>query len=89
MMASYLNLDGTECLKAKIDEKAHDLFKPKPGKPQLQVSRLFKTRTAEGKETTRFVRNQDVGDVSQIKAMEHVREHTCPISTTARYIFQL
>jgi len=73
-MASYLNLDDVGSLKAKIDEKAHDLFKAMPGKSQLQVYRLFKARFGEGKgkEATNFVRNQDVGNVSQIQALEHV-----------------
>jgi hypothetical protein len=76
MMASYRNLDDAGILKAKIDEKAYDLFKAKPEKPQLQVNRLFKTMIGEDKETTCLVRNQNVGDVSQIKALEHVRNLT-------------
>ena len=73
-MASYLNLDNTESLRAKIDRKAYDLFKAKYGKPQLQVSRLSKVTSGEGKETICFMENQDVESISQIKALKYVRE---------------
>jgi hypothetical protein len=71
-MVSYLNLDDVEIFNAKIDKNAHDLFKSKPGKPQLQVSRLLKTGTRKGNETVSYVRNQDVANISQMKALEHV-----------------
>jgi hypothetical protein len=73
-MVSYINPECLESLTTKIEKKAYDLFKAKPGRPQLQVNRLFKTRTAEGKDIRRFEGNQDVLDVSHIRALEAVRE---------------
>src|SRR5436190_14197566 len=78
-MVSYLNPERLECLTARIEEKAHDLFKVKPGKPQLHVKRVFKTRTPEGKEATGFARNRHISDVSHIKGLEDVRKLIFPI----------
>ena len=72
-MASYLDLDNTESLRAKINRKACDLFKAQPEKPQLQVNRLTEIENGKGKEF-RFKKNQDVIGSSEIKALRHVRE---------------
>lgn len=71
-MASYLNLAESESLKAKIDERATDTFQSLPGRPQLEVNRHLKKRNEEDKEIVCVVRNQDVRNVLEIKALERV-----------------
>jgi hypothetical protein len=71
-MTAHLNFDDVRSLEAKIDEKAHDLFKAKSGKPQLQVSRLLKTELGEEKTALCFEGSQYIKDLSQLKALEHV-----------------
>jgi hypothetical protein len=71
-MASYLDLDESESLKAKIDERAPDTFQSLPGRPQLEVNRRFKIRNEENKEVVRVVRNPDVRNVLEIKSLERV-----------------
>ncbi|KAE8444552.1 hypothetical protein EG329_014476 [Mollisiaceae sp. DMI_Dod_QoI] len=72
-MAPSYHLDDLRSLKLKIDEKAHDLFKEKPGHAELQVTRIFKRRSGkqdEGERNT-FVKDLDVCDLSQVKALRH------------------
>jgi len=71
-MASYLNLDESESLKAKVDERAPDTFQLLLGRPQLEVSRHFKKINEENKETVCVVRNQDVRSVLEVKSLERV-----------------
>jgi hypothetical protein len=71
-MASYLDLDENEILKAKIDEKALDTFQALPGRTQLEVNKHFKKINEENKEVVCVVRNQDVRNVLEIKALERV-----------------
>jgi hypothetical protein len=73
-MASYLNLEDSEGLRAKIDEKASDLFKARKPKPQLQVSKCYKKKTDEGKETMYIERDRDVRNIFELKGLRHVRE---------------
>jgi hypothetical protein len=73
-MASYLNLEASDVLKAKIDEKAPDLFQARKGKPQLQVNKCCKKKTEDGKETLCIDRDRDVRNISELKALRHVRE---------------
>lgn len=71
-MAAYLQLDDVNSLKAKIDDKAHDLFRAKSGVAPLQVSRYFKTKVGKGKEANCFLKNQDVWDNKEVKSLRHV-----------------
>jgi hypothetical protein len=73
-MASYLKLEDNEGLKARIDEKASDIFKARKGKPQLQVNKCYKKKTDEGKETMCIERDQDVRNMFELKGLRHVRE---------------
>jgi hypothetical protein len=73
-MASYLNLEDNEGLKARIDKKASDLFKARKGKPQLQVNKCYKKKTDEGKETMCIERDRDVRNMFELKGLRHVRE---------------
>jgi hypothetical protein len=73
-MTVHLNLDDTRSIEAKIGEKAYDLFKAKPGKPQLQVSRLPETELGEGEAAVLPIGNQHIKGLSQLKALEHVWE---------------
>ena len=68
-MAMYLKLDDVEGLKEKLDGKADNLFRAKPGVPQLQVSRYGRSNDEEGKEGTSFLGNQDVEDLSEIRSL--------------------
>jgi hypothetical protein len=71
-MASYLNLDESDSLKVKIDERASDTFQSLPGRPQLEVNRHFKKINEENKEFVCVVRNPDVRNVLEIKSLERV-----------------
>jgi hypothetical protein len=72
-MVSYLDLEDSESLRRKIDKKASDLFRVRKNKPQLQVTKCYRT-IEEGKETICVERNQDVVNMSELKALHHVRE---------------
>ena len=75
-MSSPLALDDTRSLQTKIDRRAHDLLKGKPGKAPLQVTRIFKGSVDEDKEGEKqvscFVKNQDVWDIPQIRGLQNV-----------------
>jgi hypothetical protein len=73
-MASYLTLEDSGSLNAKIDEKASDLFKARKRKPQLQVTKCYKRTTEEGKGTMCIERDQDVRNMFELKTLRHVRE---------------
>jgi hypothetical protein len=81
-MASYLNLEDGEGLKAKIDKRAQDLFKTRKGKPQLQVNKCQRKKTAESKETVCDVRDRDVSNMFDLKALRHVRDF---VPSTSQY----
>jgi hypothetical protein len=71
-MASYLNLDESDSLKAKIDERASDTFQSLPGRPQLEVNRHFKKINEENKELVCVERNPDATNILEIKSLERV-----------------
>lgn len=73
-MPSYLNLDDVQSLKSKIEDKASNIFQSLPGKPSLQINRHFKKNIEGNKEVVHIVRDQDVRDVSELKALERVRD---------------
>jgi hypothetical protein len=73
-MPSYLNLDDVQSLKSKIEDKASHIFQSLPGKPSLQINRHFKKNIEGNKEAVHIVRDQDVRDVSELKALERVRD---------------
>jgi hypothetical protein len=77
-MASSTNFQSAEYFKNKIDKKADDIFEAKAGKPQLQVNRLFRTGDLDQAKRFKIVRNQDVEDDSQIRALEQVQTHISP-----------
>ena len=74
-MASHLLLDNAQSLPTRIDRKAHDLFKAKPGKAPLQVTRVFQRKIDgdSGKTKSCYVKNQDVWDTPQIAGLKNVR----------------
>jgi hypothetical protein len=84
-MAFKHNFDDIECLQGKIGRIAGRLFKEKPDFAPLQVSRIFKGTIAEDKTTACYVRNQDVWDVSQVKALKNVG----PIELIDPHLLQL
>lgn len=73
-MASYLNLEDSEGLKERINQRAHDLFKPRKGKPQLQVNSCHRKKTAEGNQMPSIEMDRDVNNMFDLKALRHVRE---------------
>ena len=81
-MCLYSRFDDMEELRANIDKKAEDLFEAKPAKPQLQVTRTFKASMGQEKGVVCVLRHQDVGHVSQVKALQRVREHQHLISVS-------
>jgi hypothetical protein len=72
-MSPNFSVDDLDSLRTKIDSKASNLFKEKKGKAPLQVSRVFRGKIGEEKDTPCFVRDQNVWDKSQIKALKNVR----------------
>jgi hypothetical protein len=71
MMASFLDY-GAEYLKEEINERSKDLFKQKPGKPQLQVYRFFKALAPGQNPSLEVMQNQDVRGLSQIEDLKDV-----------------
>jgi hypothetical protein len=60
----------------KINEKAYDLFKEKPGTSPLQVTRIISNRVLNGEEknVNRLVRDQDVWKLPEVKTLAQVRD---------------
>jgi hypothetical protein len=71
-MASHFDAEDNDSLNAKIDQKAAILFRARENKPRLQVTKCFK-KTEDGRELVCVERNQDVTDISELKALQHVR----------------
>lgn len=69
-MAAYLELDDVDILREKVDRKAHDLFKARPGVAQLQVSRYGSLRTEDGKEESYSLRNQELKNLSDVRTAQ-------------------
>jgi len=57
----------------KIDEKAHDLFKEKPGQAPLTVTRIFKS---DERNTKPFEKNREVLGLSDTKRLQNVRDNS-------------
>jgi hypothetical protein len=79
-MESYLKLEDSESLKAKIDKRAPDLFKARKGKPQLEVKGYTEKRIEEGKDFVFIEDHRDVENMFDLKALRHVRELALSIS---------
>lgn len=73
-MAPTYHLDDLQIIERKIHDKAHDLFKVKPGKAQLQVTRISKRISGKQDENQRtvFVKDLDVSDLAQVKELRDV-----------------
>lgn len=73
-MARSSSLDDPQSLESKINAKAGDLFREKPGQAPLQVNRIFKRMREEGGvERNCFERNLDVNDLARVEALKNVR----------------
>lgn len=70
------HLDDLQSLEKKIDEKAHDLFKAKPGHAGFQVTRISKQKIGKRNigesERNVVIRDLDVCDLSAVRALQHV-----------------
>jgi hypothetical protein len=66
-MAAQLKLDDVESLKEKLDERADNLFKARPGVPQLQVTRYGRPSSEDEEKRENFQRNREVKDISAIR----------------------
>jgi hypothetical protein len=69
-MASFSTLDDMRSLRAKIDQKAHDLFKSKPGQAPLTVTRVFNSQESKSKG---FEKDREVWTLPDIKRFPNVR----------------
>ena len=68
-MASFSSLDDMRSLRLKIEEKAHDLFKEKPGKALFSVTRILGCQ-----ENGRFFeKDRKVLNLSHVKMLRNVR----------------
>jgi hypothetical protein len=85
-MASYLNLDHSDSLKAKIDKRAPDLFRARKAKPQLRLNSRCKKKTENGHETVCIERDRDVSNMFELKGVRHVREPLL-IHSTVELVF--
>jgi len=74
-MAPMHRLDDLRSLRAKVDGKAHDLFKAKDGVASLQVTQVFRDRRANCSvgsiQTGAFVQDQDVWNLGEIRALRN------------------
>ncbi|KAF8849338.1 hypothetical protein BDZ45DRAFT_732300 [Acephala macrosclerotiorum] len=68
-MTPMHHFDDLRSLEKKINEKAHNLFKAKPDRAGLQVTRVFKRKigTKDDSERNVVVKNADVRDLAQVK----------------------
>jgi hypothetical protein len=75
-MSGHYVFDDLRSLKTKINEKAYDLFKEKPGTSPLQVTRIISSRVSNGEEknVNRLVRDQDVWKLPEVKTLAQVRD---------------
>ena len=75
-MSGHYVFDDLRSLKTKINEKAYDLFKEKPGTSPLQVTRIISSRVSNGEEknVNRVVRDQDVWKLPEVKTLAQVRD---------------
>ena len=78
-MGAYLNFDDVESVQKELNERAHDLFKSRPGVSQLQVSRSGRTRNAENKAAGRFSQKQDVEGIPGIKTLHQDQDDVSQI----------
>jgi hypothetical protein len=80
-MSGHYAFDDLRSLKTKINEKAYDLFKEKPGTAPLQVTRIIPGRTSDGEEknVNCLIRDQDVWKLSEVKASQQVRGPIPPL----------
>jgi hypothetical protein len=87
-MSGHYAFDDLRSLKTKINEKAYDLFKEKPGTAPLQVTRIIPRRVLneEEKDVNRLVRDQDVWKLSEVKNSTQVRD-LIPLSEKAIHYF--
>jgi hypothetical protein len=72
-MASFSRFDDMRMIRMKIDEKAHDLFKEKPGQAPLTVTRIFKS---DERNTKPFEKNREVLGLSDTKRLQNVRDNS-------------
>lgn len=74
-MASFYPTDDLPALKTKIDSRAHDLFKEKPGKAPLRVTTIFKLKSKnnDGREICDSIRGLDIYDVEAMESLRDVR----------------
>lgn len=69
-MISFSSLDDMRTIRMKVDEKAHDLFKEKPGQAPLTVTRILNSQEANAKP---FEKDRKVLNLSDIKRLRNVR----------------
>jgi hypothetical protein len=68
-MALFSSLDDMRSIRLKIEEKAHDLFKEKPGQALFSVTRILRCQE-NGKF---FEKDRKVLNLSHIKMLQNVR----------------
>jgi hypothetical protein len=80
-MSGHYAFDDLRSLKTKINDKAYDLFKEKPGTALLQVTRIILgcILNGKGKEVNHLVRDQDVWKISEVKTSTQVRDLIPPL----------
>jgi hypothetical protein len=75
----FSTLDDNRSLQAKLEEKARDLFKAKPGQAPLLVTRIYRERENSSDddhwiESMRFRIKEKINNVSEIDSLVNV----CP-----------
>ena len=80
-MGLHLCLHDNKELRAKIHEKAEDIFEAKSAKPQLRVFKFFNASTGEQKDVAYVPNIEDVKSALHIETLLCVRGHLHSIST--------
>ena len=79
-MGLHLCLHDNKELRAKIREKAEDIFEAKSARPQLRVFKFFKAGTGEQKDVAYAPNVEDVKSALHIETLLCVRGHLHSVS---------
>jgi hypothetical protein len=66
-MASFSTLDDMRTIRLKVDQKAHDLFKEKPGQAPLTVTRIFKSKERNASSFEKEIKVLNLSDVNKFR----------------------
>jgi hypothetical protein len=71
-MLSYFDMHDVDTLERRIGEKSPNLFKTRPGRSQLEISRLFRTRVTFQNDDPTYEGNRSIRDVQELDEFSNV-----------------